>query len=291
METLENAMPPQSGKKLLRGLLTAVVGLLAAAISAAALGQVFFGEDRTDPVPPETSAMAVMDAFDAHIQRSTDAALLDLEPIRWIYELSDENLVAPEPNPACFGTTRNPGELQWLLDAAKEKLGVEDTVFSTDTRILQGSRVSYYLDDSILVITWKEVRRWSVYTISEVKVAHASQFRRYVSDGVYGSETLLPPTSMAATVNAVTACNGDFYMQRSWGVNVYMGEVRNLTKVVDTCFITESGDLLFSRAGEFDTVEEAQRYVDDNRVRFSLAFGPVLVENGKNVTPSSYPLG
>jgi hypothetical protein len=290
-ELMETGKTRIDGKRLVRRIVTAVAALLAAVISAGVLLLLSFGRDPERPVFPSPKPVDVKAYYDAFIQGSVDTALLDVEPIRWIYELSDEDLIAPEPNPACFGTTKNPSELQWLLDAAKETLGVEDTVFSTETKILSGSKVTYYLDDSILVITWKEVRRWAVYTVSEVKVAHASQFRRYVSDGVYGSETLLPPTSMAATVNAVTACNGDFYMQRSWGVNVYMGQVRNLTKVVDTCFITDTGDLLFAKAGAFDTVEAAQKFVDDNGVRFSLAFGPVLVEDGKNVTPASYPLG
>ena len=45
------------------------------------------------------------------------------------------------------------------------------------------------------------------------------------------------------------------------------------------------------QAGEIRTEEEAQAFADAHDVRFSLAFGPVMVENGVNVVPSSYPLG
>jgi hypothetical protein len=276
---------------VLRGAVTAVAAVVATAVSIAVLSRLPFGREQEVPVVPEQTRVSVMDAFDGYILRSTDKALRDVEPIRWIYELSDQDLIAPEPNPACYGTSEDPTQLQWLLDAAREKLGVEDTVFSTEKQILPGSQVTYYLDDSILVITWKEIRSWAVYTVSEVKVAHASQFRRYICDGEYGSKTLLPPTTLAAEVNAVTASNGDFYMQRSWGLNVYQGEVMNLKKWVDTCCITEMGDMLFIKAGTFETEAAAQQFVDDNGVRFSLAFGPILVENGVNVTPSFYPLG
>ena len=36
----------------------------------------------------------------------------------------------------------------------------------------------------------------------------------------------------------------------------------------------------FSYLGELPDVESAQAYVDENNIRFSVAFGPVLVENG-----------
>lgn len=279
-------------QRVLKAVSTVVASIAAFVVTLGFLwGMVYIAQEGSAAPAPPGENWNLLSRYDDYVAQALADSMEGVEPIRWIYELSDEDLIAPEPNPACFGTSKKPSELQWLLDAAKETLGVEETVFSTDIRILPGSRVTYYLDDSILVITWKEVRRWAVYTISEVKVAHASQFRRYVSDGTYGSETLLPPSSMAKTVNAVTASGGDFYMQRSWGVNVYMGEVRNVELLVDTCYITDTGDLLFTRAGELESVEAAQAFADEHNVRFSLAFGPVMVEDGKNVVPSSYPLG
>lgn len=230
--------------------------------------------------------------FTSYIQPILDRSTTDLTPIARVWTLNDEDIIAPEPNPACYGQTEDPTSLQWLLDEAQQRLGVEISCFSTDVQLFTGSSVTYYLDDTIFSITWKEVRSWGVYTISEVKIAHASQFRRYLTDGVYGSSTLSAPSDMAIKVNAVTAINGDFYGLRDWGVNTYLGEVYNVKTYADSCFITESGDLLFSRAGELSTVAEAQQFVDDNQVRFSLAFGPVLIENGVNVAPTGvYPLG
>ena len=60
---------------------------------------------------------------------------------------------------------------------------------------------------------------------------------------------------------------------------------------MDTCFIDKNGDLLFAYRGDFADEAEAQKFVDDNDVRFSLAFGPVLVDNGEACAPASYGLG
>ena len=39
------------------------------------------------------------------------------------------------------------------------------------------------------------------------------------------------------------------------------------------------------------TQEEAQRFVDENNIRFSLVFGPILVDNGERCEPATYDLG
>ena len=245
----------------------------------------------SDTTGGESANYSMMDRYDANITNSVSDALTGIVTIDKVYWLSDEDLIAPEPNPDCWGTTSDPSSLQWLLDAAKEKLGVEDTIFSTDVEIKEGSTITYYLDDTILVITWKQVVERCVYTMSEVKIAHASQFRRFVADGVYGSSKQYYPSEMATTVNAVTASSGDFYKFRSWGVNVYQGTVKNVKTWVDTCFIDENGDFIFAWAGDFEDVETAQQYVDGNNIRFSLAFGPIMVVDGQNVVPEKYMLG
>lgn len=268
-----------------------LAALAAAAVSAVLLGMLIFKQEGTGTMVPAPAAEnAIMDSYDSMVARSLDNAVAGVEPIKWIYELREEDL-APEPNPACYGQTDDPGSLQWLLDAAAEELGVTDTMFTTQTQIMPGSQVIYYLDDSILSITWKEVHDNSVYTMSEVKIAHGSQFRRYVVNDVYEYTTLQYPTRMAADVNAVTASAGDLFIFMAWGVGVYRGDVYTVDDGMDTCYITASGDLLFTRAGELTSVEEAQQFVDDNDIRFSLAFGPVMIENGENVVRSGYRVG
>ncbi|MBR6595207.1 MAG: phosphodiester glycosidase family protein [Oscillospiraceae bacterium] len=236
--------------------------------------------------------LAIMDRYDMQMTNEISSALEGVLSIEKVYWLNDDDQIAPEPDQEKFGTTTDPASMQSFLDEAKELLGVEDTVFSTDVTLMHGSKITYYLDETIMVITWKEIRHGSVYTISEVKIAHPSQFRRFVADGVYGSDKQYQTTDMAATVNAVTASSGDFYKFRSMGVSVYQGQVMRMNNKVDTCFITEDGDMLFVPRGTMSAKEEAQKFVDENKVRFSLAFGPILVDDFQKVpVKGTYPLG
>ncbi len=212
--------------------------------------------------------------------------------LKKIYWLKDEDLVAPEPDQSKFGEADDPSELQWLLDEAAELLDGQELYFSTETEIIQGTTVRYYLDDTILAIAWKEVQNNGVYSLCEVKIAHASQFRRFLAGGEFGSGKQFITTEMSASVNAVVASSGDFYQFRNYGIVVYEGQVRRIRgEEIDSCLIDDKGDLHFVRKGEITTQEEAQQYVDENNIRFSLCFGPILVEDGVTYTTSSYPIG
>jgi len=215
------------------------------------------------------------------------------KPLKKVYWLKDEDLVAPEPDQAKFGEADDPSELQWLLDEAAELLDGQELYFSTETNTIHGTKIRYYLDDTILAIAWKEVQDYSVYTICEVKIAHPSQFRRFLAGGEYGSEKQFITTEMAASVNAVAASSGDFYRFRNYGVVVYEGEVKRVNgKYIDSCLIDDKGDLHFIRKGEITDVETAQQYVDEHNIRFSLCFGPILVEDGVTCEPQTeYLLG
>lgn len=240
------------------------------------------------------SGAVIMDRYDTYINNSLADALSDLDGFarpKKNYWLSDDTLVAPEPKQNCFGETNDPATLGWLLEEAAELLGVTNTLFTTDTVIKPGSVVKYYLDETIFMVTWKQIVDDSVYAISEVKIAHASQFRRFMADGTYGSDKLYLTTEMAATVNAVVAASGDFYAFRGQGVIVNNRKVMRANPYIDVCYVDENGDLSFSRFGELKNVDEAQAYVDANKVRFSIAFGPVLVDNYQKAVPGYYQLG
>ena len=237
------------------------------------------------------SDLAVMDIYDMRMTNEISNALDGVLAIEKVYWLNDENPIAPEPNQDNFHKTQNPADLEGFLAEAKEVLGVENTLFSTDVTLMPGSKITYYLDETIMVITWKQVIHGSIYTMSEVKIAHPSQFRRILADGVYGSDKQYMTTQMATTVNAVTASSGDFYKFRPYGITVYNGQVQRVDSRVDTCFINEDGDLLMVRRGQIKTKEEAEQFVKENNVRFSLAFGPILIDNSQLVPVGVYPLG
>ena len=63
-------------------------------------------------------------------------------------------------------------------------------------------------------------------------------------------------------------------------------------KYYDTCFIDEDGNMNLVYAGQITDKETAQKYVDEHNIRFSLGFGPVMIENGEVVKINGqYPLG
>lgn len=213
-------------------------------------------------------------------------------PIKRVYTLSDQDMVAPKPNPARYGTATAPAELEGLLQEAEELLDGQKTLFTTDTVIMEGTKIHYYLDDTIFAVTWKQVVGGGVYTFSEVKIAHASQFRRFLADGKYGATTEYTTQEMAVSVNAVLASSADYYGYRRFGICVNQGNVyRENGKHLDTCYVDENGDLLFSYRGQITDKETAQKFVDDHGVRFSLSFGPVMIQDGSYVVPSDYYIG
>lgn len=257
-------------------------------------------------VQAKSPDMAIMEQFDAFVSggvRDARTVLLSeerpedipeevVEPVRKIYWIEEGAQVAPEPNPDCYGQTEDPSTLQGLLEEAAYLLDGQELYFHTDVELFQGSKVTYYLDDSIFAITWKEVHDGSVYTFSEIKVSHPSQFRRHLAGGEYGSEMQYFTTEMAASVNAVVASSGDFYRFRDFGAVVYEGQARRVEGTyAETCYIDRSGNMHFTYGGEVLTVADVQKFVDENDISFSLAFGPVLVDNYEVVEHTWYGVG
>ena len=206
--------------------------------------------------------------------------------------LRDSDLIAPEPNPNCFGTAASPQDMVAILDVAESALDIRTPLFTVETPIKAGTEIQYYLDSSIFAVSWKQSVKGCTYTFSEVKISHPSQFRRFLSEGKYNSGILHTTTEMAASVNAVTASSGDYYSYRHFGIVVNEGVVyRANGELLDTCYINDHGDLLFTYAREIDGQSEVQRFVDENNIRFSICFGPVMLADGCNMVPFRYNSG
>ena len=216
----------------------------------------------------------------------------EVPPVRKLYWIEEDVLVAPEPDQERFGQTNDNEVLGQVLHDARWILDGQQTYFSTDLPRYADSVVNYYLDDSIFAITWQEVHDGSVYTFSEIKVNHPSQFRRYLADGEYGSDKQYETTEMAATVNAVVASAGDFYRFRDFGAVVYRGEAKRVEGTyAETCYIDANGDMHFTYGGDVTTVQQVQEFVDEKDIQFSLAFGPILVDNGQLIEHTWYGVG
>ncbi len=209
-----------------------------------------------------------------------------------IKKLKDSDLIAPVPLAECYGESESIQEMDWFQEKAAPLLQGQKLYFGPDRELLEGAPIKYYIDDSIAVVTWKELVDVTVLTFAEVKIADGSQLRRFLSDGRFGAETQYKTTEMAKSVNAVLASSGDFYKFHYNGVVVYEGQVRKVySNPADTCYINGNGDMIFTYQDEKMTQEEAQTFVDENNIRFSLVFGPILVDNGQRCEPATYDLG
>lgn len=247
------------------------------------------GSGNSTPVLKAETAEVFEQQIDALLSTETDSDVVTVHSTRI---LQDSDLIAPEPNPDCFGTATDPHELGGVLKAAEQMLGIDSPLFTVDTPIKEGTEIQYYLDDTIFAVTWKQSVEGCTYTFSEVKIAHASQFRRFFSEGKYNSGILHTTTEMAASVNAVTASSGDYYSYRPFGIVVNDGVVyRANGELLDTCYIDDNGDLLFTYAREINGKDAVQSYVDENNIRFSLSFGPVMLSDGFNMVPFYYNSG
>ena len=279
-------------KKIVVGLLTLAVSACALVLTAVLLLSLLLTPGSAEGgVQTPASNAAIMDRYDMYMTNRISSALEGVLDIEKVYWLRDEDQIAPEPDQSKFGSAQ-PSELGWLLEDAAEILDGQETLFNTDLQLFRGGDAMYYLDETIFAVTWKQVLDETVYTISEVKIAHPSQFRRFLAGGSYASGIQMMTTQMAESVNAVVASSGDFYAFRRFGVIVYEGKVQRAdTELVDTCYIDDKGDLHFSYRGELNSIESAQKFVDENNIRFSLAFGPVLVNDGQPTQYKGYALG
>ena len=226
------------------------------------------------------------------------------------YSIPEDALAAPVPNEACYGTcpVEDTATVMALIQRARDSglLGAEEVVaFDPDANFYQGSfarNFEYYLDDSIMAILWKENMDGMCCSFAEVKVADASQFRRKLADDSFGSPNLYYASAMAEEVNAVVTVNADYYLPRDYGIVVWNRELCRFNtgyvmadclqyNVVDTLFVNKAGDFLIKHLGEENTPESIEAFVQENDILFSVAFGPVLVENGEAVSHTWYPIG
>ena len=284
---------PRSNLSVLRVMVTAVASLFCIVVLAVfCYNFILSSGTKASVSQTKASDVTIMDKYDMFMTNEVSNALEGVLSIEKVYWLSDSDQVAPEPNPAGYGEVKTAEELDWLLEETAELIDGQSMVFSKERPIWSGDTIHYYYDETILVITWKEIVDNCVYTISEVKIAHPSQFRRFLAGGEFGSDKQYVTTEMAASVNAVMASSGDFYKYRQYGAVVYDGELKRFEgNHVDTCYINDEGDLLFTYRGELKTEEEAKAFIEENNIRFSLAFGPVLLDDGELKVPATYDLG
>ena len=294
---------------LVKRLGLGVLSLIFAVLSLACLGWT------VENVHPETTTVSVtrgqnsadvVTRLNNSVYNSKANALSDIAYIRKQYTIPEEAKVAPAPNKACYGTVRNENaqDVLEIIQRARDSglLDGQDVIFDPNVTFYYDSEIKYYLDDTIMVICWKELVDGFTVSCCEVKIADASQLRRKITDDTFGSPLRVFASELSNSVNAVVAMNADFYMFRDFGIMVYDRTLYRMDtstyagmykkyNCVDTCFVTEEGDLLYTHRLEERSWEEMQQFIEDNKVMFSISFGPVLVENRELKECDWYPAG
>lgn len=279
--------------RLFRGSLALTAVLVSLGITGVLLGIMALNLGQKSGSEPRPGTFgSVLSRYEMYMTNSLSDALEGVLSIEKVYWLSDEDSVCPEPEQSCYGESDDPGVLEELIREAEPLLGGQKLYFEPYRDRKPGTSVRYYLDETIFALAWKEIHDGCVYTFSEVKIRHPSQIRRLLSGGAYGSGQQLLTTEMSQSVNAVVASSGDFYAYRRYGAVVWNGKLhRAYNGGLDLCLVDDNGDLLVLRSWEVPVEAELQRYIEENNVRFSLAFGPVIVMDGEQVYTGAYPVG
>ena len=211
------------------------------------------------------------------------------------YTIAEDALWGCVPDESKFVYTDDPAVVAALLERpeAKALIGDQELVWNPELPFVRDTLIRCYLDESILCIVWQEPEIGCLATFSEIFIADGSQLRRKISSDKPWSYWFEQTTGFARDTNAVLAFGGDFYYHgRDCGVSVYQREmIRFHPYNADTCFITADGDLRFLYMGTEISEEEMQQYLQDNDVVFSLAFGPVMIDEGVDVLPENYLWG
>lgn len=242
-----------------------------------------------------TNEAAKTNTLDQHAQdvRTASYGMVSYAPM--VYIIPESATVAPVPDQNSFGETTDPNVVAQLLENkyAKNLIKGEALQWNTSINFLPDSTISYYLDESILMIQWQEEECGMVGTFSEVFIADGSQLRRKIAGDSFGDMNFETCTDFAKDTNAVLASGGDFYNHgRNCGICVYNKAIYRLDYATsDDCYITRDGDMLFSYRNQFSTPEQVQQFIAENDILWSLGFGPVLIDEGKDVTPSTYSWG
>lgn len=257
-------------------------------------------EDSTATRKTRTDLMSIIDNYSDNARAEAFDGLAD---IRKIYKIPDGETSGPAPDRRCFASTEDMNEVLAVIQKAKESglLEGQDTVFGADTEVYGSAPIKYYYDETLLAICWKEKIDGRVCSFAEMKVGDASQLRRKISEDTYGTSTLAYASELAQQANAVVAMNADFYAARDLGITVYDGTLYRFDESlyhfnrkynsVDTLFIDSNGDFSYFYYGQESSRDEMEKYIRDNDIRFSVAFGPVLVENHEIREIGSYSIG
>ena len=235
---------PSLGKRVCDGVLLL---LLVAVFTVAAMIMLPSGIKRSEITADQKNFFEDLQLQMLTFKSDSVSAIYDLPKI---YKLAWNELPAPEPDPAGYGSET-----------------AED-----------GSTVLTYNDETISVRYWTERLYQSTAHFAEVTIAHPTQLRTAFAGGEYSDSVKYMPMDIAEGVNAVIAMNGDFYNYRKNGVIIRQNTLyRNTPTGWDLLLIDSEGDFHIMS----DWYVESSGILEEYEIVNTLEFGPSLVIDGK----------
>ena len=154
------------------------------------------------------------------------------------------------------------------LAASRQENGTAETIMTDD----------YYNDGTMSVtITEERVGDTTVY-VADVQLSSADQLKTAFADSTYGRNVTDTTSSIAESVGAVLAINGDFYGSQQAGYVIRNGVLYRSTAK------NGAEDLVIYADGSLAIIQEsqitAQQLLENGAVNV-LSFGPALVEGGE----------
>ena len=136
---------------------------------------------------------------------------------------------------------------------------------------------SYHDENISIEITEERIGDTTVY-VADVQLASADYLKTAFADNTYGRNVTDTTSSIAESVNAILAINGDFYGAQQTGYVIRNGVLYRSTAKKD------AEDLVLYADGSFGIIREtevtAQELLEQG-AQDILSFGPALVENGE----------
>lgn len=159
---------------------------------------------------------------------------------------------------------------------------VSDNTAQTQTNTLDAGKVistdMNYEDDNIKISIVQYNEYDTVIYVADVQIKDASVLKTAFANNSYGKNITAKTSSIAESVNAILAINGDYYGVQEKGYVLKNGVVyRDKAK-------SNQEDLVIYKDGSFEIINESNTDIytlQKNGAYNILAFGPALVKNGK----------
>lgn len=105
-----------------------LAGLISAVVTVFLLAGMLWANSGASSGMQAQAKLALMDKYNMFIANTTSEALDGIVTIEKVYFLSDEDLVAPMPDPEKYGQTQNPGDMTAVIEKAARLLDGQELI-------------------------------------------------------------------------------------------------------------------------------------------------------------------